>query len=249
MLRFTIGLLLLALAMPASAQTARDLSSVVDRTITVERALQDSLDNWTAERAALEGRYRAAKGHVAWLQQRIELEDKRAAALDTHVRDLDRRLSESTRLQAVIQDSMNAVLQRLERIVANDLPFLQDERQARLRALRAEIARPEVDSAEKLRRLLEGLLVEAQYGGTVEVSQEPILIDGSQKYVDMLRLGRLALFWRTPDGTQIGTWDPVTQSHVTMSDGHARSLKRAMEMATRMRPVQLLSLPLGRIEL
>ena len=48
-------------------------------------------------------------------------------------------------------------------------------------------------------------------------------------------------------GDQIGTWDPVSGSYVTLPKSYSRTVQRAMEMATRMRPVQLLSLPLGRI--
>jgi hypothetical protein len=229
------------------AQTARDLAGAVDQTIATERSMQERKDDWAGERAELGNRYRIAKSNVEWLQQRLTVERERAAALDDRVRELRRRLDESTRLQAVIQDSLVAVLHRLDRVVAADLPFLVEERETRLRHLRGELARPEVDAAEKLRRLLEALLIEAQYGQTVEVTPERITLDGREMFVDVLRLGRLAVFWRTPDGAQVGTWDPVTGAHVALADRYARDLKKAMEMATRMRPVQLLSLPLGRI--
>ncbi len=247
MSRMLSVMLVLLIAGTVSAQTAEELSGTVDETIDTEQQTQQLRDEWATEEAELENRYRVARSNVEWLRQRLEVENQRAAALDDRVAELQRRLDESGRLQAVIQDSMVAVLHRLERVVADDLPFLPQEREARLQSLRAELARPEVASAEKLRRLLEGLLVEAQYGETVEVTQERIVIEGQEKFVDMLRLGRLALFWRTPDGTQIGTWDPVSRSYVTMPDRHSRTLQKAMEMATRMRPVQLLSLPLGRI--
>ncbi len=247
MSRHLLAMLVLLVAAPGIAQTAEDLSGTVDRTIDTEQTTQELRDEWATEKVALENRYRVASSNVAWLRERIAVEDQRATALDQRVAELERRLDESGRLQSVIQDSMVAVLQRLEKVVAADLPFLADEREARLRSLRGELARPEVNSAEKLRRLLEGLLVEAQYGETVEVTQERIGLDGQEMFVDMLRIGRLALFWRTPDGNRIGTWDPVSQAYVPLPDRHSRTLQKAMEMATRMRPVQLLSLPLGRI--
>ncbi len=248
MSRFAIAALVLCLTAPAFAQTAEDLSGKVDETIATEATTQGLKNTWATEKSSLEDRYRAAKANVEWLSERIEVEKQRASALDDAVRELERRQTESARLQAVIQDSMVAVLHRLERTVAGDLPFLATERDQRLVALRAELAKPEVESGEKLRRLLEGLLVEAQYGGTVEVTQERIAIEGTEKVVDMLRLGRLAMFWRTPDGAQIGTWDPVTATYVLLPGKHSRTVQKAMEMATRIRPVQLLSLPLGRIQ-
>jgi hypothetical protein len=248
MSRLSLAVLLLLAAAPALGQTAEDLSGTVDETIDTEQATQEMRDEWATEKAEYENRYRVARSNVDWLRQRIEVEQQRSAALDDRVAELERRLDESGRLQAVIQDSMVAVLHRLERVVDADLPFLAQERQQRLQFLRAELAKPEVDPAEKLRRLLEGLLVEAQYGETVEVTQEKITIGGNEVFVDMLRVGRLAMFWRSPDGTMIGTWDPVTEAYAELPGGYSRTLQKAMEMATRMRPVQLLSLPLGRIQ-
>ena len=248
MTRLLLAALLLSATAPVLAQTAEDLSGKVDETIATEATTQGLKNTWATEKSSLEERYRAAKANVEWLQERLEVEQQRATALDDAVHELERRQTESARLQTVIQDSMVAVLHRLERVVAADLPFLATERQQRLEYLRAELAKPEVESGEKLRRLLEGLLVEAQYGGTVEVTQERIAIEGTEKVVDMLRLGRLAMFWRTPDGAQIGTWDPVTATHVLLPGKHSRTVQKAMEMATRIRPVQLLSLPLGRIQ-
>jgi len=248
MSRRLLAAVLVLAAAPVLAQTAEDLSGTVDETIDTERTTQELKDEWATEKTELENRYRVAKSNVEWLQQRIAVESQRAAGLDDRVAELERRLDESGRLQAVIQDSMVAVLHRLEKVVAADLPFLPEEREQRLQFLRTELAKPEVTSAEKLRRLLEAMLVEAQYGETVEVTQERIAIGGQEKFVDMLRLGRLAMFWRTPDGTQIGTWDPVSRDYVLLPGKYSRTLQKAMEMATRMRPVQLLSLPLGRIE-
>ncbi|MBD3222953.1 DUF3450 family protein [bacterium] len=241
-------LLAVLFAMPAAAQTADDLSGTVDETIDIAEETQEKKDEWADQRAELENRYRVARSTVGWLEERIAVETQRAQALDDRVAELERRLAESGRLQAVIQDSMVAVLRRFEDVVAADMPFLAEERAQRLDKVRTELAKPEVASAEKLRRLLEAMLVEAQYGESVEVTQEKIAIDGQEKFVDMLRVGRLAMFWVTPDGTQVGTWDPVSGDYVAMPSSESRTIERAMEMATRMRPVQLLSLPLGRIE-
>jgi len=237
----------LAMALPTVAQTAGEMAGTVDETIGIADDTQQKKDQWATEKADLENRYRVARANVDWLKQRIAVEEQRAAALDDRVAELERRLDESGRLQAVIQDSLVAVMHRFERTVDRDLPFLRDERTRRMDSLRQELAKPEVPSAEKLRRLLEAMLVEAQYGETVEVTREEITIDGQPKFVDVLRVGRLAVFWRTPDGDRIGTWDPAAGDWVELPGDQSRTLKKAMEMATRMRPVQLLSVPLGRI--
>jgi hypothetical protein len=247
-LLFVLPLAAWPAARQAGAQSSPDeLTAKVDGTVGVARETQSTQDVWAIEKSDLELRYRSAKANVNYLNDRLAIELAEADALEAAVRDLERMLSESTQLQEVIQDSMNVALGRLERAVAHDLPFLPEERKARLASLKQLMAKPDVDSAEKLRQLLEAMLVEAQYGETVEVTQEPISLDGDEVYVDMLRVGRLVLFWKTPDGARIGTYDP-NDGWVDLPSKYLRTVSRAMEMASRMRPVELINLPLGRIE-
>ncbi|MBE0567797.1 MAG: DUF3450 domain-containing protein [Krumholzibacteria bacterium] len=240
--------LLALLAGAAGAQTrdAEGLQDQVGGTVDEARRTQQELDQWSGDRGALEMRYRTAKANLAYLKERRARQQEKARALDDAVAELDRRLDESGRLQAVIQDTLSAVLGRLEAAVARDLPFLPEEREARLAGLRRELAEPGTQPGEKLRRLLEALMVEAQYGETVEVAPRTVAIGNEEIHADVLRIGRLALFWRSPDGKRVGTWDPAAGGWTEL-DGGARTIGRAMEMATRMRPVELIALPLGRI--
>lgn len=244
------ALLLAALAQPAAAQppaTPDSLAATVGRTIESAKKTQAELDGWSQERKDLERRYRAAKAAADWYGDQVAREDEKQAALDASIAELERRMVESTRLQAVIQDTLNVVLGRLENAVAGDLPFLAAERQDRLQNLRLTMAQPDVEPAEKLRHLLEALLIEAQYGNSVEVEPQTIQVAGKETHADILRIGRLALFWRSPDGKRVGTWDPATNAWVELPGRHNRVIARAMEMAARTRPIDLVSLPLGRI--
>jgi hypothetical protein len=246
--------LLLALPAPAAAQqpaartSAPDsLASTVNEAVDTARRTQEGLDGWAQERKDLERRYRAAQANVAYLNDLVTREDEKAAALHAFIREYERRLVESTRMQAVIQDTLNAVLGHLETAVAADLPFLAGERQARLEGLRLSMAQPDQPPAEKLRYLLEAMLIEAQYGESVEVDAGTIMVGGRETHAEILRIGRLAMFWRSPDGKRVGTWDPVTHAWVDLPGKHNRVITRAMEMAARTRPIDLVSLPLGRI--
>jgi hypothetical protein len=90
--------------------------------------------------------------------------------------------------------------------------------------------------------------VETEYGKSVEVNQAEIELQGAPIFVDVLRVGRLSLFWRTPDGAKAGTFDRATWSWVELPDRYNRTIGEAMDMASRVRPVQLIALPLGRIQ-
>lgn len=248
-----VGLLLVPAALlaigisRAQAPEPADLQEKVDSTVEVAKQTQDKLDDWSTQKAALETRYKTAQANIPYLQERLARQREVAATLDGQVAELERRLKESARLQAVVQDTLDAVLGRFEKVVARDLPFLPAERQARLEGLRRLNSQTETPPAEKLRRLLEAMLIEAQYGETVEVAPQTITVAGREIHADILRVGRLAMFWRSPDKKLVGAWDPSQGAWVALDDGYKRAVLRSMEIGSRLRPAQIVSLPLGRI--
>lgn len=248
------GLLVLLLAVaaraqsPAANQQAGDVQETVTGTLELQKQTQQKRDAWAQERADLTARFRAAKANVEYLVARREVDERKLAALEANVATMERNLSESLRLEASVQDTLDAITTRLAGVVERDLPFLKQEREARIAALRAELARPDVTSAEKLRRLLEVLQVEAGYGNGLELTQEQIEVNGERIFVDLLRVGRLSLFWRTSDGKRVGEYDCGAGRWTELPSRHSRAIRDAMEMASRMRPVEIIALPLGRIE-
>jgi hypothetical protein len=100
---------------------------------------------------------------------------------------------------------LNEQLGRLEVLVAIDLQFLPTERQQRLESLDAQMADTETVISEKLRKTMEALFVEAEYGDTIEVYQETIAIDGQPILVEIFRLGRMVLFYQNPGSQSVCT--------------------------------------------
>ncbi len=229
---------------PSDAHKARQAT---DEAIATRQETQQQKDTWSDERAALVARYRTAKSSVAWLSGRKNEEQARATALAARVAELGRRLAEADRLESSMQDTLLVIFNRLDQSVKHSSPFLPEERRLRLESLSGELVRPDVASGEKLRRLLEALQVEAGYAATVEVYQDGITVDGEELHADILRLGRVALFWRTPDGDRVGSYDQAAGRWTELPGRENRNIALAMEMATRMRPVEITDLPLGRI--
>jgi len=242
------AILLWGFAAAASAQTDGDQArKETEQAIDTRRETQTRQDQWAEEKADLAGRFRSAEAGVRWLQERTAEETAKAQALDARVAELRRRLGEADRLEGSMQDTLMVIFRRLEDSVAAGLPFLPQERNRRLASLKDELVRPDVASAEKLRRLLESLQVEAGYASTVEVYQDMIEVAGEQIHADVLRVGRVALFWRTPDGDRVGHFDPAAGRWAELPGSAKRRIGWAMEMASRMRPIELIDLPLGRI--
>lgn len=229
-------------------QAGQEARRNTGQAIETRQQTQELQDEWAEEKADLVRRYRAATASVQWLQARKAEETAEAQALDDRVAELQRRLGEADRLEGSMQDTLMVIFHRLEESVAASLPFLPQERNRRLATVEDELVRPDVTSAEKLRRLLEALQVEAGYASSVEVYQDEVEVAGELIHADVLRIGRAALFWRTPDGDRVGHFNPATGLWAELPGGAKRRILLAMEMAERIRPVELIDLPLGRIE-
>ncbi len=252
--RIPKGLAVLCLALLPALGSARGeevpaerVRGTVTQAVDIRRETQEKKDRWEAEKAKLLARYEAAKSRVAELQGREAVWEKRVGLMEGRVKEFERRIAESDRLEASLQGVLEILLDRLEKSVDRDLPFLPEERRRRIRFLEETLARPEVSGAEKLRHLLEALQVECEYGDTVEVYDQRIEVDGKRISADIFRLGRISLFWRTPDGRRAGQYDRVSGRWVELPAKYRRGITLAMEMAAKRRPIELVRLPVGRI--
>ena len=233
---------------PLRSQDAKQLSDTVNKTVETHQQTQKKQEAWAEERADFAARYRSAKAQVEFLEKRKAFEEKELKALDDGIAELDRRMVESVRLNDSLEDSLNAVMGRLENWVSHDVPFLMDERQARLVGVRETIAKPDVTGAEKLRRVLEALQVEANYGNVVDVSQEPLKVGDEEIKADVIRVGRVSVFWRSPDGKRVGEYDRGSNQWIELDSKYARAIGDLREMVLRLRSTKVMALPLGRIQ-
>lgn len=243
-----VGAVVLLLAFTATAQDpAGQVTDVAAESQQTRLATQDQLDDWAAERAELKQRWDSARAQVAYLEERAGLERQRVTAIEAAGDELARRLKESQRLEASLEDTLLGIVGRLERTVDADLPFLAAERADRLTRVRGVLSDPAATAADKLRRVLEALLIETRYGGALELYQDRIAIAGETLTCDLLHVGRLGLFWLTPDEARGGTWDPAAAVFVELDGRELDAVRHAAQMATRRRAVGVQPLPLGRV--
>ncbi|MEO0998624.1 MAG: DUF3450 domain-containing protein, partial [Pseudomonadota bacterium] len=127
--------------------------------------------------------------------------------------------------------------------IAIDTPFLPNERSLRIQALDELMARPDVPTSEKYRRVTEAYQIELDYGHTIEAYEGEIDVDGETLTVAFLRYGRLGLYYMTLDGLSIGYWNSVENRWDTLAPDYRQSLDRAMRIARKQLPPDLTRLP------
>ena len=243
-----LTIIVILMAVPANTETeARKLQKEVISTIEIRKKTQEKEDDWADKKAKLIAQYRSFKAEAEHLKKvRIKTEELLKAKRD-RVLELKRRIKESARIRKELGSYLESVVIELEKFIKNDLPFLLKERFDRIGSIKHLLAQPDKPAAEKYRRVMEALQVETEYGRTVEVYQENIKLNGKPLLVDILRLGRLSLFFQTPDGKIIGHFDRATGKWALLPSKYRSEINKAVEIAKRQRAIELVKLPIGRI--
>ena len=247
-MRLACLLLALILCLPLVAAAGTDPAKVEAALAAAVKAEQEAgaeAEAWAGEREALRQEIRQAKGELKWLGRQNRRYENYIQRQEEAVSELERRRKELERIKVELEPYLDEVVDSLAAFIQSDLEFLAQERADRAAFLRRSLSDYHLGLSEKLRRVMEALIVEAGYGDGVEKAEAEIEIDGQRVWVDLLRVGRLALYYKTPDGRRLG-WRPAGAADWSdLPAARGRDLSRALEMAQRRRAVELVNLPLG----
>jgi hypothetical protein len=210
----------------AALQSQKKIDALSDRT-------RELLEEYRQNSRELE----SLRAYNDYLERMINAQRKALASLETQLEDVQIT-------QREIIPFLGRMVETLAQFVELDRPFLLEERRQRIEQLRELLDRPDATVAEKYRRVMEAYQIETDYGRTVGAYRGPLQQDGSRRMVDFLRVGRMALFYRSLDGTDAGSWDPESRSWQRLGSGHDGILKRAFAVARKQAAPELLALPL-----
>lgn len=230
----------------ALAATPQEIISEHEQRLTAEERLQKTKETWMDEKKELLSGLEALEEENRKLEREKTVLGRNRTHLEEGIVAIRRELEEGRRLEEEVDEKVEDIFVRLKGEVEEDLPFLREERTRRLAMLEDLLADPESASAEKLRRVLEALRIEADYGFASEVTQESLEMEGREVVAQVLRLGRIALFYRTGDGS-VGIYDMAEKAWKPLEPSWEPRLGRAFEMASRKRAPDLVLLPVGRI--
>lgn len=244
---FLVFLVLMA-GVVRAGQSPLDIHQTAEKEISERQKMQQHEEQWTERKQSLKRRYQELESQIQTMKTR---KDRLSDKLDLRrqkVNGMEQTIVESDRVKKELQSTLESIAARLDRFVENDLPFLEDERSQRIKALKACLIDPDVPLAEKTRRTFEALQVELDYGRRLETSEETVDIDNREMAVDVLRVGRLSLFCRTADGSTTGRYVPAQKNWQLLGEKYDSAISEAMEVAAQRSPVKMINLPLGRLE-
>ncbi|MBU2970154.1 DUF3450 domain-containing protein [Pseudoalteromonas sp. C2R02] len=162
--------------------------------------------------------------------------------------DINASMDQVSVIERQITPLMLRMIAGLEQFIALDIPFLTQERTERISKLKTMMDKADVASSEKFRRVLEAYQVEVDYGRTIEAYTELLTVEGMEREVDYLRIGRLDLIYLTRDGKKAGIWDKETQSFVTLPDSNISQISKGLRIARKQLAPNMISLPVQAAE-
>nr|WP_284041259.1 DUF3450 family protein [Halomonas olivaria] len=186
------------------------------------RRLERETRQMEAANAALSGR----------LVNEAERQQRLSVALDT--------LSETRAALPSIEQDM---AQQLMNWIESDLPFLREERLARVQAAKDEQG---AESVERIISLLETWRAELDYGRDIDNWRGRLkFADENPREVEYLRIGRIGFYYLTPDGREGGVWDAESGDWQALDESARREVRNGLRMADDQRTPDLLRLPLS----
>lgn len=171
------------------------------------------------------------------LEKLIAQQQEDLASVDAQMRSVEET-------QRNIVPLMLRMIEVLEKFIALDLPFLAGERAGRVATLKTIMDRPDVSLPEKYRRIMEAYQVELEYGRTIETMSDTIDLYGAYSTVNLLRIGRVALFYQSLDGESSGYWDHRERTWKKLDDDYNQSLRRGIQIARKQATPDFFVIPL-----
>ena len=139
---------------------------------------------------------------------------------------------------------LKTMIDTLRKVIDLDIPFLKEGRVQRVNNLDELLLRADITTAEKFRKVFEAYQIEADFGKTIENYPGYITLNNNQIAVDFFRLGRLGLFYRTPDGNETGFWNLDSNNWSHEGGSLDKNIKAALDISNRQSPPNFITLPL-----
>jgi len=210
------------------------------------RQSQEQIDEIDSRIQQLLGDYRANLRQLEQLQRYNESQRRQVAAQRGEIESLTEDINNIASLQRAVQPLMQDMVDALARVVDADLPFLTDERQSRVDRLQGLMEDPSSSPAQKYRMIIEAYQIEAEYGRTIEAYRSDVeTSDRLYEDVDVLRIGRLALIFKTDDDEVLRRYDIDAGSWVDLDKSFLPDVKTAMRVAREQIPPELLYIPVS----
>ena len=227
----------------AFATTLNDIYQVADQMNQAALRSQSKIDALTEETRKLLNEYKTVLKEIEGLRVYNRQLEKQISNQESEMTQLSTSIDEVTVIERQITPLMLRMIDGLEQFVSLDMPFLLKERSDRIDRLREMMDRADVAVSEKFSQVLRAYQIENEYGRTMETYGDTIDIGGTERKVDILKVGRVALVYQTPDGEETGMYNKNTSAFEPVGDEYQASVRQGIRMARQQATQDMFSIP------
>jgi predicted RNase H-like nuclease (RuvC/YqgF family) len=227
----------------ALGATLSDVFQAAEQMNAQAKRSQAKINDLTEETRQLLNEYKTVLKEVEGLRVYNRQLEKQIVNQEREMEQLSRSIDEVTVIERQITPLMLRMIDGLEQFVELDAPFLLGERRERVERLREMMDRADVAVSEKFSQVFRAFQIENEYGRTMETYSSTIAIDGVERKVDILKVGRIALVYQTPDGEETGMFNPTTRAYEPVDNSYQASVRQGIRMARQQASIDMLSLP------
>ncbi|WP_334027876.1 DUF3450 domain-containing protein [Alteromonas sp. P256] len=235
-------------ATPVLAQDDEVLKPVVDEAAKINESAaksQEKINGITDQIDSKLQQFKTLMKEIEGLEVYNTQLRKQINSQEQEMADLNAAIDEVSVVERQITPLMMRMIDGLAQFIELDMPFLPEERANRVADLRAMMDRADVAASEKFRRVMEAFQVEMDYGRTMEAYSGLHSINGQERDVEFLRLGRTALIYQTRDASMQGVWNKQTRQWEELDSSYRTQITKGLRMAKKQLAPDLLMLPVA----
>jgi len=239
--------MVMALSGSVFAQSVDQVLQADQRRLNLAQQSQERINKVVEQTRSLEDQYRAINKEIEGLKVYNRLMRAQVEGQSAVLEDIALSMDQVDVINRQIFPLMERMIDGLDQSVKLDIPFLMDERSTRISDLKGIMERSDVSVAEKFRKVMEAYQIENDYGTTIEDYTQSLTIDGATRSFNMLRIGRIGLYFQSDDTKITGRWDNEARDWVI--DNSARNeVRKGLRVARQLIAPELINVPVPAAE-
>ena len=228
-----------------------DPIEILDDTLFVQRSSdlgskdsQTIVSNLSDETQDLLGQYRLVLQQIDRLVAYNDYVERLIVDQEAQITDIRKQLDQFALIERGIVPLMLDSIDILDKFIDLDVPFLLEERKARVARLRTIMDLSDVTVSEKYRQIMDAYQIETTYGRDIEAYTGLLEIDGESRQVDFLRIGRTSLTYQTPDQEETGFWNKQAGQWEKLPNKYQNYVTQGLRVARKQVTPNILELPI-----
>ena len=227
----------------AQSVTVDQVLEADKRRLQLAQESQERVNQVVEGARSLTDQYRAINKEIDGLKVYNRLMTAQTNGQTATLEDISLSMDQVDVINRQIFPLMERMIDGIEQSIALDIPFLMEERTARVEPLKDTMERSDVSVAEKFRKVMEAYQIENDYGSSNEYYTQSLSIGGTVREYNMLRIGRIGLYFQSDDTSVTGWYNAETGEFEELGNEHRNEVRKGIRVARQLIAPELILLP------